>query len=112
MKDDYQVDDLVYSFYNSLTLCFAELYGRYYGGGVLELTPNEFKKLPLPYFTITARDFNSFAKRFKQKDAINDICKVNDIAILKSAFPGLDNDVISKLYLIREKLFKRRMKIY
>ena len=39
---------LVYSFFNSLTALSAELEGRHYGGGVLELVPSEIEKLLLP----------------------------------------------------------------
>lgn len=35
--------------FNSLTLAWAEVCGRSYGGGVLELEPNEAKQLPIPY---------------------------------------------------------------
>ena len=47
MKDKHTIEGLCYSFYNSLTLLFAEIDGRFYGGGVLELTPSEFKGLPI-----------------------------------------------------------------
>jgi hypothetical protein len=47
-KKDIDINSLVLLFYNSLTLVFSEINGRFYGGGVLELTPNEFKKLPIP----------------------------------------------------------------
>jgi len=39
---------LVYCFLNSLTALSAELEGRYYGGGVLELVPSEIEKLLVP----------------------------------------------------------------
>jgi hypothetical protein len=39
---------LVYSFLNSLTSLSAELEGRHYGGGVLELVPSEIERLILP----------------------------------------------------------------
>ena len=39
---------LVYSFLNALTALSAELEGRYYGGGVLELVPSEIEKLLIP----------------------------------------------------------------
>ncbi|MCI0486315.1 MAG: N-6 DNA methylase [Blastocatellia bacterium] len=39
---------LVYSFVNSLTALTAELEGRHYGGGVLELVPSEIEKLLVP----------------------------------------------------------------
>lgn len=33
MREEYNIESLIYSFYNSLSLSFAELNGRYYGGG-------------------------------------------------------------------------------
>lgn len=39
---------LVFSFINSLTALTAELEGRHYGGGVLELVPSEIRKLLVP----------------------------------------------------------------
>ncbi|MBY8964296.1 MAG: N-6 DNA methylase [Donghicola eburneus] len=41
-------EQLVYSFLNALTALSAELEGRHYGGGVLELVPSEIEKLLLP----------------------------------------------------------------
>jgi hypothetical protein len=38
---------LVAGFVNSLTLLAAELEGRHYGGGVLELVPSEIERLPV-----------------------------------------------------------------
>lgn len=110
MNEDYEIENLIFSFYNSLTLSFAELNGRYYGGGVLELTPNEFKNLPVPYLDVKAKDFNSFVKDFKNKTSIKDICKINDTIILKSIDKNLDSDSIEKIFLIREKLYLRRIK--
>jgi adenine-specific DNA-methyltransferase len=37
------------AFLNSLTFAYTEVTGRSYGGGVLELEPNEAEKLPLPF---------------------------------------------------------------
>ncbi|MBK9013351.1 MAG: N-6 DNA methylase [Saprospiraceae bacterium] len=110
MKDGYEIESLIFSFYNSVTLAFAELYGRYYGGGVLELTPNEFKKLPVPYFNVTGSNFNSYVSDFKDKTSIKEVCKRNDRIILKSSDKNLDDDSIAKLYNIREKLYFRRIK--
>ncbi len=110
MKGDFKIENLIFSFYNSLTLAFAELHGRYYGGGVLELTPNEFKKLPIPYLNIATVKFDTYVTDFKNKTSIKDICKLHDREILKSFDKNLDDVSITKLYNIREKLFLRRIK--
>ncbi|ECC1758319.1 SAM-dependent DNA methyltransferase, partial [Salmonella enterica subsp. arizonae] len=65
VNEGYNIESLIYSFYNPLTLCFAELYGRYYGGGVLELVPNEFRRLPIPYKEISSQLFLDFSNKFK-----------------------------------------------
>jgi adenine-specific DNA-methyltransferase len=41
-------DAITVCFFNSLTFAFAEIFGRSYGGGVLELMPSEAEKLPMP----------------------------------------------------------------
>lgn len=41
-------EKLVYCFINSLTALTAELEGRHYGGGVLELVPSEIEKVLVP----------------------------------------------------------------
>lgn len=41
-------DRLVYCFLNGLTALSAELEGRHYGGGVLELVPSEIERLAIP----------------------------------------------------------------
>ncbi|MFN8490045.1 MAG: class I SAM-dependent methyltransferase [Caldilineaceae bacterium] len=45
------------AFLNSLTFAFAEVMGRSYGGGVLELEPNEAEALPIPLNNAEALDF-------------------------------------------------------
>lgn len=111
LRKGFTIESLIYSFYNSLTLSFAELYGRYYGGGVLELTPNEFRMLPVPYLEMDKDNFKSFVSTFKAKGSIKEICKQNDRAILKSIDSNLDNESIDRIFHIREKLFLRRMKL-
>ncbi|MCY4184278.1 MAG: hypothetical protein OXC82_13195 [Rhodobacteraceae bacterium] len=59
---DYSIDAICFSFFNSLTLLFAEMDGRFYGGGVLELTPREFRGLPLVYKEPSEGEFSDFLK--------------------------------------------------
>jgi adenine-specific DNA-methyltransferase len=49
IKQPYTMRGLCFSFYTSVTILFAEVDGRFYGGGVLELSPNEFRHLPIVY---------------------------------------------------------------
>ena len=49
--------DIVGSFHNSLTLVTAEMYGRSFGGGVLELVPSEVSSLALPLVRVATSAF-------------------------------------------------------
>lgn len=55
-------EGICHSFYNSFTLLMSEISGRFYGGGVLELTPKEFRSLPIFYTEPSKKTFNSFAQ--------------------------------------------------
>lgn len=66
MKPNRSIESLCFSFYNSLTLLFAELEGRFYGGGVLEVTPVEFKALPICYIAPSRSEFQDFEEAFKR----------------------------------------------
>jgi len=60
---------LVLGFVNSLTCLTAELEGRHYGGGVLELVPSEIERLLVPKIDASVADLNSADHRFrKMKD--------------------------------------------
>ncbi len=67
MKPGRKIEDLCFSFYNSMTLLFAEIDGRFYGGGVLEVTPNEFKNLPLVYVEPKKAEYTKFKKAVERE---------------------------------------------
>ncbi|HQK35547.1 MAG TPA: N-6 DNA methylase [Spirochaetales bacterium] len=46
---EFDSESFVFCFYNSLTMALCEYNGRFYGGGVGELVPSEFKQLAIPY---------------------------------------------------------------
>ena len=74
MHEGYSIRDLTYSFYNSLTLLFCEMDGRFYGGGVLELTPKEFRGIPIQFQNPTELEFEEFVQKFpksKSPEAAN-----------------------------------------
>lgn len=105
MLNGCSINDFIYSFYNSLTLIFAEVEGRYYGGGVLELTPSEFKCLPLPITHVDQKEFDYFVKLFENKKNIEDVLDYTDLKIL-----DLTLEEITKLRIIRKKLLNKRLK--
>lgn len=109
MKDEYDLNSFIFSFYNSLTLLFAETNGRYYGGGVLELVPSEFKGLPIPYIGINKGEFSSYTKHFEGQDSIDVVLDSFDSKILNSVL-GIDNRNIKKIKSIREKLLAKRIR--
>ena len=109
MNEDFDINSLIYSFYNSLTLTFAEIEGRYYGGGVLELTPSEFKKLPIPYIKTTDKQFEKYRIKFEAKENIEKILDSHDSKILNSTLELSENE-IKKIQLIRKKLINKRLR--
>lgn len=109
MRDGFDINSLIFSFYNSLTLAFSEIDGRYYGGGVLELTPNEFKHLPIPYTKISPSSFEAFRKRFEKKKSIDGLLESSDSLILKEKL-SLSDDEIARIRAIKAKLINKRFR--
>jgi len=69
-KKDMNTKSFIFSFYNIVTLIYAELMGRKYGGGVLELTPNELKDLPIIYTDIKNAEYKQFVKKINANNNI------------------------------------------
>lgn len=108
LTEAYDAASVVFCFYNSLTLALCEFNGRYYGGGVLELTPSEFKDLALPYTKIERSDVETLDRMFQEKRPVLDIVSyVNNRTLAK----WLDPDMIERLNVIRQTLMKRRLSI-
>ena len=110
LKNNYDTKSFILSFYNVLTLIYAELSGRFYGGGVLELTPTEFKSLPLPYVEVDETTYTRFAKRFSDKSSILDFFRSENVAHLGlQQSLNADADCIAALNRIHQKLLTRRV---
>lgn len=79
MANGYAIRDLCFSFYNSITLLFAEVDGRSYFSGVLELTPSEFRGLPLHLMTPTTEEFTALETAFSDGGrGHEEVCAVGD----------------------------------
>lgn len=108
MRENYKINSLIYSFYNSLSLVFSEILGRKYAGGVLELTPSEFKSIPLPYVELGRSDFFKFKKNFSNKNNISELFAINDNEILHDGL-GVSKKDIKKIHHIYKKLVSNRL---
>ena len=106
LKEDYNPESFAFCFYNSLTLALCEYNGRFYGGGVCELVPNEFKSLSIPYKAISKRNINELDKKFRTKCSIDGIIDYVDEIVLD----GLTKDEIELLKSIRNRYLARRTK--
>ena len=105
-KEDYDAASFAFCFYNSLTLALCEYSGRFYGGGVGELVPSEFKQLSIPYKKVEAENINKLDKMFRDKTELSAIIDYVDNVVLT----GLSNDDIQILQQIRSRYLKRRLK--
>ena len=106
-KPEFDIKSIVFSFYNSLTFTLAELEGRFYGGGVLELIPSEFKKLNIPYKKISNEQFDELDNLFRQKVSLIEILNFTDNILIKE----LDNNTIKEIQRLRNILINRRLKL-
>ena len=66
--DGVDTDRLCASTINSLTFAWAEVCGRSYGGGVLELEPSEAEELPVPYQHAGQVDFDYVDQKLRNGD--------------------------------------------
>ena len=79
MMEGYSMRDLCFPFYNSITLLFAEVDGRSYFSGVLELTPTEFRGLPLHLMRPTDEEFAAFGTLFSSASQdVTRVCEAGD----------------------------------
>jgi len=76
------VEQLVGCFYNGLTALSAELEGRHYGGGVLELVPSEIEKLVLPLPTKGHIDLRELDRQIRSPMSAQDVLEANSRVVL------------------------------
>ncbi|WP_323009765.1 Eco57I restriction-modification methylase domain-containing protein [Paracoccus sp. (in: a-proteobacteria)] len=108
MKPGASIQSFCASFYNSLTLLFAEIEGRFYGGGVLEVTPNEFRRLPLPLSEFSSSDFADFEERFTLIDGAHRAVQFSNERLM--ARFGLSAADMSTIERARQTLQQHRLR--
>ena len=107
VKDGINPNLLAAIFFNSLTLAWAEVCGRSYGGGVLELEPGEAEELPIPYHDNSKIDVEKVENLLRQDFAYEALDYVDNI-ILKD-YLGFDDFMIRKIRSAWEQLRDRRV---
>lgn len=73
---------LVLGFVNSLTCLTAEMEGRHYGGGVLELVPSEIERLLVPVIKATSAELKAADKRFRDASNDSEFLRMQDALVL------------------------------
>jgi len=105
LRTEFDKYSFAFCFYNSLTLLLCEYNGRFYGGGVGELVPNEFKDLRIPYQRINMKQINELDRMFRNKFDFADIVTYVDSIVL-----DLSEEEMKSLHDIRYRYHKRRLK--
>lgn len=100
------IAQLAASFSNVLTFAFAEIVGRSYGGGVLELEPREALHLPVPFFSDVELDI-------AELDALERSGKTEAMLAITGQVLhdklGLDASDQARLHAIWRKFSERRL---
>ena len=98
----------VVSYYNSLSFAFAEILGRNFGGGVLELMPSEVEGIYLPYREENDSLFERVDKMVREKKTADEILDFTDREILQKGM-GFSEKETKMARSIWYKLMGRRL---
>lgn len=80
---DFDPASLAFSFVNSLTALSAELEGRHYGGGVLELVPSEVRRLIMPISKVEEARTYDLDSKMRSGIAAEDLLASQDKIVLE-----------------------------
>jgi adenine-specific DNA-methyltransferase len=100
---------IVAAFLNSLTFAFTEIIGRSYGGGVLELEPNEAQLLPLPLQNAEKLDFDRLDALMRIGD-VESVLDITDEVLLRDGLGLSQGDLLSlrsAWYRLRDRRINR-----
>jgi adenine-specific DNA methylase len=105
---DVRPEAFVCSFVNSLTCLTAEMEGRHYGGGVLELVPSEIERLLLPVINAGKADLRAADERFRScKDDVTFLREQDSVILAEIGMSKKDRNIIFNAWL---KLRDRRQR--
>ena len=108
IKDGVNHKAFVVSYYNSLSFAFAEILGRNFGGGVLELMPSEVEGIYLPYREENSVLFDKVDQMVRKKKTADEILDFTDRELLINGM-GFTEEEIKLARSIWHKLMSRRL---
>jgi len=105
---EYTPEKLVYCFMNALTALSAELEGRHYGGGVLELVPSEIEKLLIPLPKSLRPEIRKLDNLIRKESIIEVLEQQNKKILGALSLPKTDQDQLLAAWL---RLKNRRQRV-
>ncbi len=103
-----RAEAFVFSFVNSLTCLTAEMEGRHYGGGVLELVPSEIERLLLPLVNAGKAELRAADQRFRScQDEVTFLREQDSVILGEIGMSKKDQGIIFGAWL---KLRHRRQR--
>lgn len=106
--EGYDAKKITVSFLNSVSFAFTEILGRSYGGGVLEIEPNEVDNIPIPYIDHIDLDLEFIDKLLREK-GISEVVDYIDKRLLIDEL-GFSPQSVKSINTIWRKLSNRRLK--
>lgn len=112
-NDNVIAENVLLSYYNSISFAFTEICGRSYGGGVLEILPGEVGNVMLPIvknidFQLKTRLLNEIDNIVRNNDDIEKALDIVDSELLVNVL-GLDKCICDTCRQIWKKMQKRRL---
>ncbi len=112
-NDNVDPDNVLLSYYNSISFAFTEICGRSYGGGVLEILPGEMGNVMLPRTeTVDEETKKELLMKIdsivRKNDNIENALDIVDKEVLNEIL-GIDIEICKQCRNIWKKLQKRRL---
>jgi adenine-specific DNA-methyltransferase len=112
-RDGVDAKNILLSYYNSVSFAFAEICGRSYGGGVLEILPGEMGNILVPIvdgIDIALRDdlLEKIEEIIRRDDDVELVLNLVDDQLLVRAL-GIEAEICQQCRNIWKKLQQRRL---
>jgi adenine-specific DNA-methyltransferase len=113
-KDGVDAENVLLSYYNSISFAFTEICGRSYGGGVLEILPGEMGNILIPIIgniDISLRDdlLNQIDETIRNGGDVEPALDLVDKKLLVETL-GINAEICKQCRDIWKKLQHRRLK--